>query len=503
MSGRDRNMFAWQAYVIAMSIVSALMLVGLFFLWNYASTQAKEAETAKASASNSSAELGKAKLKSDRLLSMLGQGNFNETELETIKSSMVGDPQMEALEKSYDTDMSLLGANVEAANKNYAGLAKTLMDVIKDRNIEHKKFRDREDQLRSELTTVIDRETKRANEAEKKRDELATELSNLKTQYQDDRTKLTGEMEQLKDRLQKANDRYSKLETEKKRVEDTLTAEVAKLKDVVAQQAAEIVQLRYEDFDTPQGKIVNVTEGGSVVWINIGKRAGLKENVRFAVLGSDTLKVTDAKEKAKIIITKVVDNDLAQARVIEGNIKQPILPGDFVYSPAWQPGRKVHFALVGLLDADGDGRDDRETIKNLIALNGGEVDFELTAEGRVVKDQMSINTRYLVVGPSGVGAEVLAAGDSANTSVKKLVKDYNAAKEKAKELGVIEISVEKLLSYLQGGNADKTIPLGAAVRASDFRAEDDDKKFFRRPTPGVDSLPNKTRGGNTLSSGSR
>ena len=144
MSGRDRNMFAWQAYVIAMSIVSALMLVGLFFLWNYASTQAKEAETAKASASTSSAELGKAKLKSDRLLSMLGQGNFNETELETIKSAMVGDPQMEALEKSYDTDMSLLGANVEAANRNYAGLAKTLMDVIKDRNIEHKKFRDRE-----------------------------------------------------------------------------------------------------------------------------------------------------------------------------------------------------------------------------------------------------------------------------------------------------------------------------------------------------------------------
>jgi|GEM_PF-429828 len=499
MSGRDRNMFAWQAYVIAMSIVSALMLVGLFFLWNYASTQAKEAETAKATAATSTAELGKAKLKSDRLLAMLGQGNFNETELEAIKSSMVGDAQMEALEKSYDTDMSLLGANVEAANKNYAGLAKTLMDVIKDRNIEHKKFKDREDQSRAELTSVIDRETKRANEAEKKRDELSTELANLKTQYQDDRTKLTTEMDQLKDRLQKSNDRYAKLEAEKKQVEASLTAEVNKLKAVVTQQATEIVRLRYEDFDTPQGKVVNVTEGGNIVWLNIGKRAGLKENVRFAVLSSDTLKVTDAKEKAKIIITKVVDNDLAQGRVIEGNIKQPILPGDFVYSPAWQPGRKVHFALVGLLDADGDGRDDRDTIKNLITLNGGEVDFELTPEGRVVKDEMSINTRYLVVGPSGVGAEALATGDAANTSVKKLVKDYNAAKEKAKELGVIEISVEKLLSYLQGSNSDKSIPLGSAVRASDFKAEDDDKKFFRRPSPGVDSLPNRTRGGNTSS----
>jgi hypothetical protein len=159
----------------------------------------------------------------------------------------------------------------------------------------------------------------------------------------------------------------------------------------------------------------------------------------------------------------------------------------------------VHFALVGLLDADGDGRDDRDTIKNLITLNGGEVDFELTPEGRVVKDEMNINTRYLVVGPSGVGAEALATGDAANSGVKKLVKDYNAAKEKAKELGVIEISVEKLLSYLQGSNSDKSIPLGSAVRASDFKAEDDDKKFFRRPSPGVDSLPNRTRGGNSSS----
>lgn len=496
MSGRDRNMFAWQAYVIAMSIVSALMLVGLFFLWNYASTQAKEAEAAKASASNNATELGKAKLKSDRLLSMLGQGNFNETELDSLKGQMAGDAQMEQLEKSFDNDMDLLGANVEVQNKNYAGLAKTLMDVIKDRNIEHKKFRDREEQLRGELTTVIDRETKRANDAEKKQAELTSELETLKTQYQEDRTKLTSEMDQLKDRLQTANEKYSKLEAEKKRVEDTYQAEVAQLKDRIAQQAAEIVRLRYEDFDTPQGKIVNVTEGGQVVWLNIGRRAGLKENVRFVVLSSDTLKVTDAKEKAKIIITKVVDNDLAQGRVIEGNIKQPILPGDFVYSPAWQPGRKVHFALVGLLDADGDGRDDRETIRNLILLNGGEIDYDLTPEGRVVKDEMTVNTRYLVVGPSGVGAELMAAGDAAGSGVKKIVKDYNSAKEKAKELGVIEISVEKLLSYLQAGNADKSIPLGSAVRASDFKATDDDKSFFRRPTPGVDSLPNKTRGGN-------
>ncbi len=496
MAARDRNMFAWQAYVITMSIVSGGLLIGMFFLWSWGSTQSKEAESAKERATTSTTELGQMKLKSDRLLSMLGEGNFNQSELDQLKQSLAGDAQMDKLEKAFDNDIALLGANVEVENRNYAGLAKTLMDVIKDRNIEHKKLRDREEQLRTELTSVIDRETKRANEAEKKQAELTAELASLKTQYQDDRTKLTAEMDQLKDRLQKANDSYTKLVADKKKAEDAFKAEVATLKERIAQQAAEIVQLRYEDFDTPQGKIVNVTEGGQVVWLNIGRRAGLKENVRFVVLPSDSLQVTNAKEKAKIVITKVVDEDLAQARVLEGNLKQPILPGDFVYSPAWQPGRKVHFALLGLLDADGDGRDDRETIKNLIQLNGGEVDFDLTPEGRTVKDSMNVNTRYLVVGPSGVGAEALAAGESGSANTKKIVRDYNAAKERAKELGVIEISVEKLLSYLQAGNADKTIPLGSAVRASDFKAADDSKSFFRRPSPGVESLPSKTRGGN-------
>ena len=33
MAVRDRNMFVWQAYVIASSIVSLILLVGMFFLW--------------------------------------------------------------------------------------------------------------------------------------------------------------------------------------------------------------------------------------------------------------------------------------------------------------------------------------------------------------------------------------------------------------------------------------------------------------------------------------
>jgi hypothetical protein len=169
MSGRDRNMFAWQAYVIAMSIVSALMLVGLFFLWNYASTQAKEAEAAKASASTSATELGKAKLKSDRLLvDAWAKAISTKRNWIVSRARMVGRPSDGSNWRSPTTPTwTLLGANVEAAeSSNYAGLAKTLMDVIKDRNIEHKKFRDREEQMRAELTTVIDRETKRANDAE-------------------------------------------------------------------------------------------------------------------------------------------------------------------------------------------------------------------------------------------------------------------------------------------------------------------------------------------------
>ncbi len=55
----------------------------------------------------------------------------------------------------------------------------------------------------------------------------------------------------------------------------------------------------------------------------------------------------------------------------------PIRTGDIVYSPAWSPNNPTRFALVGKIDVNRDGRDDREELKRMIKEAGGVVDFDL------------------------------------------------------------------------------------------------------------------------------
>src|SRR5206468_3589557 len=75
----------------------------------------------------------------------------------------------------------------------------------------------------------------------------------------------------------------------------------------------------------------------------------------------------------------------------------PIMPGDQIFSPTWEPGRAEHFALTGFMDIDNDGGSDRQRIRDLIALNGGVIDAESDDEGKKT-GSMSINTKYLVLG---------------------------------------------------------------------------------------------------------
>ena len=48
--------------------------------------------------------------------------------------------------------------------------------------------------------------------------------------------------------------------------------------------------------------------------------------------------------------------------------RDPVLPGDFIYNPAWNPNVKQHVAIIGNIDLTGDHRDSVQeflrTLKN-------------------------------------------------------------------------------------------------------------------------------------------
>ncbi len=209
---------------------------------------------------------------------------------------------------------------------------------------------------------------------------------------------------------------------------------------------------------------MDVAEGGQIVWVNLGRNDQLRPGVRFGIIDPETTRLVDAKPKGHIEITEVMDDHQARGRVLTGALTTPILRGDLIYSPTWEKGRKVQFALMGKLDIDGDGIDDRSTLRSLIIQSGGEIAEDLTPEGKST-GKMTADTRWLVVGEQfKVGANT----DDSDNKQKEYRGKYADMQQRARSLAISQINLDKLLSWLRSGGEDRSVPMGNSIRAADF-----------------------------------
>ena len=145
------------------------------------------------------------------------------------------------------------------------------------------------------------------------------------------------------------------------------------------------------------GEISTVDQHQRTVWINLGSSDGLEPQVTFSVYSGDVTNVAKATNKAAIEVTKITGEHEAMARILEDNATDPIVRGDKIFTPLWSPGQQKHFALVGFLDLNGDGKNDHEGVKRLITLNRGVVDCDVNDKGTRT-GKMTVNTDYLVCG---------------------------------------------------------------------------------------------------------
>ncbi|MFN9917328.1 MAG: hypothetical protein ACK53L_32375, partial [Pirellulaceae bacterium] len=104
MAPRDRNLFAWQAYVIAMSFVVLALIVALG--WTLASYSNIERQRDEAQNKATTAADAHRKLSEEVQLfkGMLGQQQFTEAEWGQLESSASSDEQKK-LQDQYKKDM--------------------------------------------------------------------------------------------------------------------------------------------------------------------------------------------------------------------------------------------------------------------------------------------------------------------------------------------------------------------------------------------------------------
>jgi hypothetical protein len=248
--------------------------------------------------------------------------------------------------------------------------------------------------------------------------------------------------------------------------------------------------------EAPDGEITWVSQRQRAVWINVGHADGLTRQTTFSVYDHDENGVASAKRKGRIEVINITQPHLAECRILEDEIKNPILPGDKIFTPAWSPGQHLHFAINGALFIDADKNPDNDEVRAIIELNGGEVDAELKPDGTISGKGINIQTRYLIRGKAP------SEKDYSGEEGKRAFENWSIMTKKAEDYGVEIIDISRFLNMMGWKAQDRTTSLGgrktaskrsspsekpAAAPSEDAEEEPADKKPAAKPaTPGAE-----------------
>jgi len=290
-------------------------------------------------------------------------------------------------------------------------------------------------------------------------------------QFKQDKAKSEGDLEKLvkdRDEMARAKDAeiakwqqsYRTEQIEKEQIRDEAARKakedaerIARLNQVVDFQRQRLEEIQNVSFDVADGMVTNVDNTNATVWLNLGKKDGLRPQVTFAVYGKTNKGIARGPEdvKAKIEIVEVRETS-SIARIIDEERDRPVGIGDEVFSPAWNAGLTEYFALVGNADLNRDGvldEKDRKILKDQLSNAGAQIEVEVTSDGvREPADaKITVQTKWLIVGD--VGDPGSAIGDDAKLQrILAVQKQHELLVQEAREHGIRIVSMKDFLTYL-------------------------------------------------------
>ena len=394
--------------------------------------------------------------------------------VETMKqyTGVVGDDDS-AIQASLKTAVEeTYGQGLPPENQNFQDIAKLLTEKIQQQYGELAQARDTEKQLRSELAQVRATQEKLVAAAQQKEAAAVADANQQRTQF-------TASTSALQEQLAESGRQKDAAMAERLAAVARADEQVKQAQDELRGKEGQLIRLseelntiRQDSPDQYDGEVTGVVFATRTVWLNIGREDGVLPKFSFGVYDVDDTNVRSAKRKASIEVTKVLGAHRCEARITDTDYIDPVTRGDLIYSPIWSPGSKLGVALLGSMDVDKDGGDDRALIRNIIEMNGAHVDAE-DVDGEV-QGQITVNTRYLVVGEEDEDKK------AANTARTPML-------DAARQLGVEQMSLSELLEKMGYAGRARSVSYTGAINPSDVLLKPRDgsrqKRTFRERTP--------------------
>lgn len=357
---------------------------------------------------------------------------------------------------------------VPQADRSYRKAVQYLADALLDRSSRLKaeedankalnaKFAEREKLSQAQIKQNADAAKQASDELEKTRNEYNQARANIEKQQND-----------LLARVQTAEKAKADIQAQAAAQVAAGQQELAKAKGLIEAKQQQIENFQKPTFEVADGKIEWVNQRQKAAWINVGQADHLNRLITFSVYDSTVGDVAVAKPKAKIEVTQLLGPHLAEVRIVEeteaGN---PILPGDLIHTPLWQPGQQKHFALVGFIDIDKDGKSDLQKLMQLIQMSGGVVDVYYDDTGKIHPEVAKAEDVSKLV-TDRTNAVILGAAPTEASRTDSL-KAYQEIMKAAGRYAIKSIPLADFLDQVGYRPDDKVINYGAGADPNQFR----------------------------------
>jgi hypothetical protein len=372
------------------------------------------------------------------------------------------------LQQAKDTIQQIVTSFRNEPNKNYIAAVDRELELMENLSVlatelaaDYQNLRQSLEAATSVAKEQVDAQTKAA----------ATSQSDLLGEQQ----KHVAERQRLLDKtteLQTSNDKQAteiaNLQTRIKQIEGDFAQQRETLTTMIKEYRDQI-EKKETILERPDGHITYVDYERGEVLVDITRRQGARPQMKMTIFDAASPGIPTEKPKGTIEMTQIGDQFSAARIVQQYRPTEPIRVGDIVYSAAWSPNMPMRFALVGKMDVNRDGKDDREELKRMIQEAGGVVDYDLPPL-EVGRESGTLTPRidwYVVDLRMPLRDVFSAKSDQSIANQSQHEKRMGEVIKEARLNGIRPLPIERLLAFL---GYEMTAPVVGRAEAVDTRA---------------------------------
>lgn len=304
---------------------------------------------------------------------------------------------------------------------------------------------------------------------QKSKDDLEAEH----VQHEKERASLNSAVDEAQTRLRQLSTDLAQLQSKYDRYVEKSTRDY-RLLQTINRELQERADKSDVVLDRADGKVLGVDYSRDEVRLDLTRAMGARPQMKMTIFDSSSPGLPTERPKARVELIEVTDRG-SVARIEPGSTEslRPIRSGDLVYSAVWSPGDPQKIALIGKIDINRDGTDDRGDLIRMIEAAGGQVEYDLpppdadpapgqkavarayinrgeTPPPRQGRASGELNSRFAwyVVDDRGAYYKDQKVDDVPTAEESAFVEEVSAAKGEARDNGIRPLPIDRLLAYM-------------------------------------------------------